>query len=414
MVRVLGAKFRAVFSVLVLAAASYAGDAMYGVSPVQAQDGREVGIMSGVNKPLTPLTLQGQASGQDYAAPLERRRKPKPQPRSNNNTPQVRNVAPKREEPVEPDLRQIQTARINAGTVTIVSGGVNGTYIRMAAELGSILDNDETLRLLPVVGKGSAQNIRDLLFLRGVDIGIVQSDAREGIRDEKDLYDDTKSQLQYIARLHNEEIHIVAASGITDIRQLNGRKVNIDVVGSGTNLTARALLGALGIKPEFTNFDQAASYQKLLAGEIDAAVYVAGRPVRGIAEFRGEGRFRLLPIPFEDALAELYLPARLASEDYPELIAKGESVSTLAVGSILAVYSWPEGSARYRRVERFVEAFFSKFEEFLKPGRHPKWQEVNLSAEVAGWKRFKAAEDWLKKNRDPGEARSVPSNKPRG
>jgi uncharacterized protein len=360
-----------------------------------AQDGREIGSMGSPTRPLTPNTQ----TNQDYAAPLERRRPQKPAVKAQVYTTPAASAARSRPEPVERvDPRQAQAERINSGTVTIVSGGVNGTYIRIASELGSILDNGEKLRILPIVGKGSGQNIRDLLFMRGVDVGIVQTDAREAIKDEKDIYDDAKRQLQYIARLHNEEIHIVASSKISDIRQLNGRKVNIDVQGSGTNLTARALFENLGIKPEFTNFDQAASYQKLANGEIEAALYVAGRPVRAIAEFKGEGRFKLLSIPFEDSLAELYLPARLSSEDYPDLIQKGEAVSTLAVGSILAVYAWPEGTNRYRKVERFVDAFFSNFNEFLKPGRHPKWQEVNLSATVPGWKRFKAAEEWLAKN----------------
>jgi hypothetical protein len=39
--------------------------------------------------------------------------------------------------------------------------------------------------------------------------------------------------------------------------------------------------------------------------------------------------------------------------------------------------------------------FFSKFDEFLKPPRYPKWHDVNLAAKVPGWKRFDAAEQWL-------------------
>jgi len=72
-------------------------------------------------------------------------------------------------------------------------------------------------------------------------------------------------------------------------------------------------------------------------------------------------------------------------------------VGTLAVGSILAAFNWPEGSDRYRRLERFVDAFFSRFDEFLLPGRHPKWKEVNVAAETPGWERLKAADDWLKR-----------------
>ncbi len=74
-------------------------------------------------------------------------------------------------------------------------------------------------------------------------------------------------------------------------------------------------------------------------------------------------------------------------------------MNTLAVGSVLAVFNWPENSDRYRRVERFVNAFFSRFDEFMLPGRHPKWKEVSLTAEVPGWERSKPAQDWLKAGR---------------
>ena len=131
------------------------------------------------------------------------------------------------------------------------------------------------------------------------------------------------------------------------------------------------------------------------SGEIQAAVYVAGRPVRAIAEFQTEGRFHLLAIPFEGEIAESYFPASLANADYPQLVDKDKPVETLAVGSLLAVFNWPENSDRYNRVRRFVDAFFSRFDEFLQPGRHPKWKEVNLAADVPGWERVRPAQAWL-------------------
>ncbi|MCB5174989.1 MULTISPECIES: TAXI family TRAP transporter solute-binding subunit [Microvirga] len=283
-------------------------------------------------------------------------------------------------------------ARVNAGTVGIISGGADGTYIRIAADLANVLDG-ENLRILPIIGRGSLQNLRDVMFLRGVDIGIVQMDAREELKAEN-LRNDAVRRLRYISRLYNEEVHIIASRDITDIRQLEGKKVNIDKAGSGTNLTSRLIFEKLGIKPDMTTFDQSSSYERLRSGEIQAAVYVAGRPVRAIAEFQSEGRFHLLPIPFEGEIAETYFPARFSNSDYPRLVADAP-VDTLAVGSLLAVFNWPENSDRYNRVKRFVDSFFSRFDEFLQPGRHPKWKEVNLAAEVPGWERMKPAQEWL-------------------
>lgn len=291
-------------------------------------------------------------------------------------------------------------SRINAGTVGIVSGGADGTYIRIAADLANVLDG-ENLRVLPMIGRGSLQNLRDIMFLRGVDIGIVQMDAREQLKAEN-LQTDAVRRLRFITRLYNEEVHIIANREIADIRQLEGKKVNIDKAGSGTNLTARLIFEKLGVKPELTTYDQGSSYERLRSGEIQAAVYVAGRPVRAIAEFQSEGRFHLLPIPFEGEIAESYFPARFSNTDYPRLVDQDKPVETLAVGSLLAVFNWPENSDRYSRVSRFVDAFFSRFDEFLQPGRHPKWKEVNLAADVPGWERVKPAQEWLNRTAAAG------------
>ncbi|MFL5202060.1 MAG: transporter, partial [Microvirga sp.] len=64
-------------------------------------------------------------------------------------------------------------ARANTGTLGVISGGADGTYIRIAADLANVLDGED-LRVLPMIGRGSLQNLRDIMFLRGVDIGIVQ------------------------------------------------------------------------------------------------------------------------------------------------------------------------------------------------------------------------------------------------
>jgi uncharacterized protein len=281
----------------------------------------------------------------------------------------------------------------NAGTVGIISGGADGTYIRIAADLANVLDG-ETLRIIPMIGRGSLQNLRDILYLRGVDVGIVQMDARQGLQADS-VQKAAQDRLRYIARLYNEELHVLASTGIADIRQLEGRKVNIDKPGSGTNLTARLVFEKLGIQPDFTEDDQAKSLERLRSGELDAALYVAGRPVRAFTEFRSDGKFHLLSVPFEGEIAQNYLPATFSTTDYPNLVQGGKEVETLAIGNVLAVFNWPENSERYKRVQRFVDAFFSRFDEFSAPGRHPKWKEVSLSATVPGWQRFKAAQDWL-------------------
>lgn len=78
------------------------------------------------------------------------------------------------------------SARSNKGVVSIITGSVNGTYIRIASELATVLDTDG-LRILAIIGKGSVQNISDLLYLKGIDLAIVQSDVLEYLKTSRYL-----------------------------------------------------------------------------------------------------------------------------------------------------------------------------------------------------------------------------------
>jgi hypothetical protein len=143
-------------------------------------------------------------------------------------------------------------------------------------------------------------------------------------------------------------------------------------------------------------------------GEIAATILIAGKPTGAFAKFKLEPGMTLLPVPYTEVLEQDYFPAKLTSEDYPNLVAKGSSVDTVAIGAVLASYNWARDTDRYRRVAQFIDAFFSKFGEFQKPARHSKWREANLLSNLRGWKRFPAAEEWIAKNAErPASTASV-------
>ncbi|HSU04413.1 MAG TPA: TAXI family TRAP transporter solute-binding subunit [Acetobacteraceae bacterium] len=299
------------------------------------------------------------------------------------------------------------TARANAGTVGVISGGVDGTYIRIAADLASVLDDGDQLRVLPVIGKGSLQNISDILYLKGIDIGIVQADALAYAKRQQ-LYPGFERSIQYIAKLYDEEVHILARKDVSRLEDLAGQKVNVDVRGSGTAMTASVLFDSLGIAPELTNDDQGTALEKLKRGEITAVIYVTGKPARLFAGIGGDTGLHFLPIPMTKPLLDNYLPAEFSHTDYPMLVPDGENVETAAVGSVMAVFGWQPGTERYNKVARFVNAFFGKFQQFLQPPHHPKWKDVNLAAQVPGWTRFAPAQDWLQRQAQAAQTASAP------
>src|SRR5262249_61348656 len=98
---------------------------------------------------------------------------------------------------------------------------------------------------------------------------------------------------------------------------------------------------------------------------------------------------------------DYYVPTKLTSKDYPDLIPPGQVVETIGVPQVLAVYNWPLNTDRYRRVARFVQYFFERFDQFKQPPFHPKWNEINLASSLPGWTRFRAAEELLAQSRAP-------------
>jgi uncharacterized protein len=316
--------------------------------------------------------------------------------------------APAPAAPAAPMSEAALGERMNANTVAIISGTPGGTYFRMASDMAFVLDDGDDLRILPILGKGAGQNAYDIRFLKGVDLGFVRTDTLDQLREDKRLTT-VDRHITYIARLFNDELHVIAPREVTDIRQLAGKKVSFDVKGSGTDYTGRSMFKGLGLDIEAVNIDQAAAFDLLKRGELAAVVSVAAKPVAVVAGFDPGERFHVLPVPFVDALADKYFPATLTAKDYPKLVPEGATVNTLAVGTVLGAYNWPAKSERYKRIARFVDVFFSKFDEFLKPPRHAKWREVNLAAGLANWKRFPAAQEWLDAHSGGGPATTASS-----
>ncbi|MDX2203830.1 MAG: TAXI family TRAP transporter solute-binding subunit [Hyphomicrobiaceae bacterium] len=287
------------------------------------------------------------------------------------------------------------TEQLNQNTVTVVSGNTNGTYLYLAYDMSAVLDDGTQLRILPVIGKGGYQNMIDLLHLRGIDLAITQSNIMTYLKRTGEMGPNIDQRVAYIAKLYNEEMHVLAGQGIKRIQDLAGKKVNFSDVGSGTQFSTRLIFDLLGIKCQEVNVGQADGYQMVKSGEIAATILIAGKPTGAFSKFKLESGMTLLPVPYVEALETDYFPAKLTSEDYPNLIEKGQSIETVAVGAVLAAYNWPKDTDRYRRVAQFTETFFNRFADFQRLPRHVKWRETNLSASLRNWKRFPAAEEWL-------------------
>jgi uncharacterized protein len=294
--------------------------------------------------------------------------------------------------------------------VTVVVSGISCTCARFAEDIRNVVNDlgPDGIRVLPVLGVGGLQNLNDVLFLKNIDMAVVDEDNLRLLKKRDPvLYANIEQRVQYITKLYNSEFHVLARNDIKSYDDLKDKKVNFNLKDSQTEVTADTVFNTLDIPVQRSYYDNDEAIKRLMSGEISAMIILTGAPQATLAKVKKEDGVHFLSLDQESLpghelhdLFANYLPAEITHENYPNLVAEGTTVPTIANRALLVAYTWPENSQRYNKVAKFVDAFFSKIDQFNSPSRHPKWREVNLSAEMPGWVRFKPAAEWLAAHRN--------------
>ena len=280
----------------------------------------------------------------------------------------------------------------NAGTVRVLAAGVDTA--NLLHELAATLNKTGSLRILPIMGDGGVQNVHDILYLRGIDMGLVRYDVLDQLRTQK-IFGTIQKRIRYVTKLFDEEVHVIARGNISSIEQLSGQRVNYGDPGGGAFERSDRIFRSLGIKPVPVSYSTSQAIEKVRSGEIAATVHVGPSPSPFVRQLEAGEGVRLLSVPFIPELKGLYSSSSLSHIDYPGLIPQGETRSTLSVETVLAVYSWEKPNERSEKVDNFVNAFFGRLGEFQQADGHPKWRDVSPLDDVPGWQRLKVASDWV-------------------
>jgi TRAP-type uncharacterized transport system substrate-binding protein len=293
--------------------------------------------------------------------------------------------------------------------VNIVVSGLSCTCARFAEDMRNVLNDlrPDGLRILPVLGVGGLQNLNDVLFLKNIDMGVVDEDNLRFLKQrDPRLYANIEQRVQYITKLYNSEFQVLARNDIKTYDDLRGKKVNFNLKDSQTEVSANFIFDKLKIDVVRSNYDNDEAIERVKKGELAAMIILTGAPQAALAKLKADDGVHFLALdkdqlPGHDLkpIFDYYLPAELTPTMYPNLIPQGTTVPTFANRALLVAYSWPESSPRYKKIVKFVREFFGKIDAFHDPARHPKWKEVSLSAEIPGWTRFKPAADWLAEHR---------------
>lgn len=289
--------------------------------------------------------------------------------------------------------------RINTNTVSLITGGIeyaSNTYGLLAGDLAAVLDEQSKLRVLPIMGYGAVRNIEDMLYLRGIDIGMTHSDVLKHLELTGKL-PAAQRRLRLVSRLYDEVFHLVARKEYASMDQLKGKKVAIGPANSGADMSCRTLLQLLKRDQdiELVNSTWSEALAQLKSGEVAAIIYTTRSPSKAVAELASNENLHLLPIPSNDAALGVYDKIEFTSNDYPGLIPVGQSVDTLHFHTVLAVFNWQPGGARYAIVRKFIEQLFAKFDQLKEPQRNEIWRTVDLSETAKGWERYAVVQELL-------------------
>ena len=237
----------------------------------------------------------------------------------------------------------------------IGTGGTAGTYYPIGGLLANAISNPPGSRACDQGGScgvpgliasalsanGSVANINAIAG-GSLESGFSQSDVATWAYTGTGIWEGKEpvEKLRAIANLYPESIHLVAsaASGISSVADLKGKRVSMDEPGSGTLVDAKIILEGYGIaegdiQPEYLKPDQAAD--RMRDGAMDAFFFVGGYPAGAISELASQHEVKLIPITCDEAPKICEEFGFFAPDTVPGGTYEGnaDDVQTLSVGA---------------------------------------------------------------------------------
>lgn len=229
--------------------------------------------------------------------------------------------------------------------LSIATGGTGGVYYPLGGGLAEIINaNLEGYRATAEVTGASKENVA--LVLNGdADLAFALADTvYQAYSGTGDFEGQPLPSLRALTSVYPNALQIVALanSGITSLQDLRGKRVSVGAPGSGTEITARAVLEAFGITyddidEQRLNFNETAD--ALRDGTIDAGIWSVGPPTSSILDLATSRDIVLIPISDDEMETALgvdpaYARYTLPAGTYP---GQDEPVQTISTPNVIIV-----------------------------------------------------------------------------
>ncbi len=304
------------------------------------------------------------------------------------------------------------TAQGQTNAHKIVTGPETGTYIKIGEDLSKYVAQPAGISLLVIPSKGSVENIQRLRHEPRVRLALAQSDVYRAYTNlmvgGNVAAGKLIQPLRVVLPLYNEEIHVVvrADSPLVNLRDIQGKRINIGPLGSGTAMTATTLYQTLfgeEIPENLISTDTNEVALGKLANDNGAEVVfvVSGQPVGLFTNMNPgvEQHFKLLRFdrshPTEQAAESVYESTLIERQSYPSWLA--EDLPSLATKTLLVTYDYINPATR-KMLVKFTQNLCSQFQTLQTQG-HAKWQQVRIEQPPLGrgWQYYGATKAVLDK-----------------
>ncbi len=212
--------------------------------------------------------------------------------------------------------------------LTIGTGSPGGVYYPLGGGIAVVIEKTiEGMRCAAESTGASVENSR-LVGLGDTDMGMVMGSVAFNAREGKEPFE-RKFPLVALYQMYPAPEHIVTTrqSGIRSIADMKGKKISIDVPGSGASTMAKAILSGFGYDLEkdvqLADLTQSESVQALKDGVVDACFFNFAYPASAVLDLASSRDIVLIPVDpgLLDSLLKkhpYYVPVTIPKGTYPQ------------------------------------------------------------------------------------------------
>lgn len=246
--------------------------------------------------------------------------------------------------------------------INVLTGGTSGVYYPLGVALSEIYGQSiEGARTQVQATKASVENLNLLQQGKG-EIGFTLGDSLklgwEG--DTEAGFPGKLDKLRGIAAIYPNYIQIVASqdSGVKSLADLKGKSLSVGAPASGTELNARAIFAAAGMKyedlgkVEYLPF--AESVELIKNRQLDATLQSAGLGVASIRDLATSVPINVVAVP-EDIIAKIGAPYIAVTIPAGTYEGQGDDVATAAVGNFLVSHEDVSEETAYQMTKALFE-----------------------------------------------------------